>query len=105
MAAALAEKLRTLKPDRYAVVVVANAPLRGVVVPAATCLAEIAESLRVDGSRFVHRDTVTRPIRERSRQLPIKRGANPPAMQTEHVLILQRRPARRLLPTGEETGG
>lgn len=97
MRLALSEMLRTLKPDRYAVLVVADSTLRGVTVPTGACLVEIAESLEADGARFVHCDTLTRTIRERSRQLPIKRGGNGDAMKTEQVLILQRRPARRAI--------
>ncbi len=101
---AMAEMLRTLKPDRYAVLVVADSNLRGIVVPTGACLIEIAESLDVDGVRFVHRDTLVRTIRERSRQMPIKRGRNGDGMKTEEVLILQRRPARTLVAVGARNG-
>jgi len=92
--------LRTLKPDRYAVLVVADSNLRGIVVPTGNCLIEIAESLNVDGARFIHKDTFVRTIRERSRQMPIKRGRNGDGMKTEEVLILQRRPALTLVAVG-----
>ena len=100
MRLALAEMLRTLKPERYAVLVVADSNLRGILVPTGACLLEIAESLEVDGARFVHRDTFIRTIRERSRQMPIKRGSNGSGMKTEEVLILQRRPARLFVSMG-----
>jgi hypothetical protein len=94
---ALSEMLRTLRPDRFAVLVVADCNLRGVAVPTSACLVEMAESLRVDGARFVHRDTLVRTIRERSRQMPIKRGSHGDGMGTEDILILQRRPERVLI--------
>jgi len=104
MRLAIAEMLRLLKPDRYAVLIVANSNLRNIVVPTGTCLLEIAESLEIDGARFVHRDTLVRTIRERSRQLPIKRGSNGDGMKTEEVLILQSRPARTLVAVGVRNG-
>jgi len=100
MRRALAEMLRTLKPERYAVLVVADSHLRGLLVPTGACLVEIAESLEVDDARFVHRDTVIRTIRERSRQMPIKRGSNGDGMKTEEVLILQRRPKHLFVAMG-----
>jgi hypothetical protein len=95
MRQSLTEMLRTLKPERYALLVVADSTMRGVTVPTGACLAEIAESLEADHGRFVHCDTLVRAIRERSRQMPIKRGANGEAMKTEEIVILQRRSARR----------
>lgn len=100
MRLAMAEMLRTLKPDRCAMLVAADSNLRGIVVPTGACLIEIAESLEVDGARFVHRDTLVRTIRERSRQMPIKRGSNGYGIKTEEVLILQRCPARTLVAMG-----
>lgn len=90
MQLALGEMLRTLRAQRYAVLVVGNCNLRGVRVPTGSCLVEMAESLEVDGARFVHRDTLTRTIRERSRQMPIKRGRNGDGIQTEQILVLQK---------------
>ena len=104
MRMALMEMLRTLRPERYAVLVVADSNLRGITVPTGECLIEMAESLEVDGGCFVHRDTLIRTIRERSRQMPIKRGNNADAMKTEHVLILQRRSARHQFPAMWHSG-
>ena len=100
MRLAISEMVRTLKPDRHAVLVVANSTLRGTIVPTGDCLIEIAESLNVDGSRLVHKDTLVRTIRERSRQMPIKRGRNGDGMKTEEVIIFQRRPASTLVAVG-----
>jgi hypothetical protein len=104
MRLALSEMLRTLRPERFAVLVVADSTLRGLTIPTGACLTEIAESLEVDGGRFAHRDTLLRTIRERSRQMPIKRGNNAGAMSTEQVLVLQRLPARHLFPVGRLNG-
>jgi hypothetical protein len=98
MRMALAEMLRVLKPDRQAILVVGDSNLRGLVVPTGACLIEIAESLNVDGGRFVHCGTLERTIRERSRQLPIKRRRNGAGISTEQIIMLQRRPARTIIP-------
>ena len=98
MCRALGEMLRTLRPHAYLVLVVADCTLRGVRVPTAECLAELAEGLAPPDARFAHRDTITRAIRQQSRQMPIKRGANAAGMQTEQVLILQRCSVRSLSP-------
>jgi len=105
MRSALSEMLRALKPERHAVLIVADSNLSGVLVPTGTCLIELAESLRVDGARFVHKDTIVRTIRERSRQMPIKRGRNGDGMKTEEVLILQRCPGRTLVAVGTANRG
>ena len=97
MKQALAEALRTLAPGRPAVLVLADSVMRGVTIPTATCLTEIAEALEMEGSSFQHKSTFTRVIRERSRQLPIKRGANGDAMHTEQVIVLERQATRRLV--------
>lgn len=91
MRLALAEMLRVLKPDAFVVLIVASSSLRGIPVPTARCLVDLAEQVSIDGAVFVHRDTLERPIREQSRQLPIKRGTKGDGMRTENIVILQRR--------------
>lgn len=98
MRAALGEMLRVLRPRGTAVLVVGDSLLRGVNLPTAACLAEIAESLNDAGDRFALRETYLRTIREQSRQLPIKRGRNGEGMRIERVLVFERRPATRPFP-------
>lgn len=91
MRSTLTEVLRVLRPGGTAVLVVGDSVLRGVPIPTGACLSDLAESLNLDGARLVHRQTLLRTIRERSRQMPIKRGANSGGMRTEHVIVLQQR--------------
>jgi tRNA G10 N-methylase Trm11 len=91
MERALREMLRTLQPGRYAVLVVGDSTLRGVRIPTAACLAALAASITLDGTSFVHERTLHRSIRERNRQMPIKRGRNGDGITTEDILVLQRR--------------
>lgn len=104
MRLALHEMLRTLKQNGHVILVVADSNLRGVEVPTADCLVQLAESLRVDGTHFVHRETFQRTIREASRQLPIKRGGNGEGMKTERVLVLQRVPISQGVPVSALNG-
>lgn len=90
MRRALSEMLRVLKENRYAVLVVGDSTMRGITVPTGACLIELAEQLEVEGSRFVFRNAIPRVIRERSRQMPIKRGHHGNGIKTESVIILQR---------------
>ena len=83
---ALSEMVRVLKGNRHAVIVVCPSHIRKVQIPTHQVLVEMGQA-----SGFRLKREYTRTINERRRLLPYMQGAFGQRMNTEYVLIFQKR--------------
>lgn len=94
----LAEILRVLHTGRPAALVVGDSVVRGVRVHTHLHMAALAEATVLNGCTFEIRAVLPRTIHRGRRQMPIKRGTSASGIETEFVLVLQKRRSRRVHP-------
>ncbi|MBI5079908.1 MAG: hypothetical protein HZB17_01185 [Chloroflexi bacterium] len=86
----ISEMLRVVKLGQPVIIVVGASNIKGVSVDTPEATAQLAETIRYNGTSLKRVQTIERSLDRDRRQMPITRGIFGDGMKTEHIVVLEK---------------